>query len=140
VVGINTLIISPGEAGNVGLSFSIPINAVKDALPKLKSAKKTSVGWIGAKTQKPDEELRALLKLPKDANGLLVSAVEKQSPAARAGLKELDLILEIEGRNFSEPLEFEQFIQNQDEGKELSFSVWRKGKTLTLKIRVETQK
>lgn len=139
VIGINTLIASSGE-GNVGLSFAIPINAVKDALPKLKSAKKTSVGWIGVKTQKLDEDLRAQLKTPTGANGLIVSSVEKGGPAYAAGLKELDLIVEVEKEKFSDPLEFEQFIQNQDAGKELTLVVLRKGKTITIKVKITIQK
>ncbi|MFY9461857.1 MAG: trypsin-like peptidase domain-containing protein, partial [Candidatus Sungiibacteriota bacterium] len=118
VIGINTLIASP-ERGNVGLSFAIPINAVKDALPKLKSATKTAVGWLGFKTQKLDEDLRAQLKIAKDQDGLVVTMLEKTGPADKAGIKVLDLILEVEKDKFSDPLAFEQFVQNQDAGKEL---------------------
>ncbi len=139
VIGINTLIASP-EKGNVGLSFAIPINAVKDALPKLRSASKPSVGWIGAKTQKLDQDLRTQLKLPAGADGLVVSSIEKGGPAHAAGLKELDVILEVEKEKYSDPLLFEQFVQNQDTNKELTLQVLRKGKGLTIKIKIANEK
>lgn len=139
VIGINTLIASP-QKGSVGLSFAIPINAVKDALPKLRSAKKASVGWIGAKTQKLDQDLRAQLKIPASIEGLIVSSVEKRGPAHTAGLKELDVILEVEKEKYSDPLLFEQFVQNQDTNKELALQVLRKGKILTIKVKVAVQK
>ena len=140
VIGINTLIISPGRGGNVGLSFTIPINAVADVLPKLKSATKASVGWIGLKAQKLDEDLRSQLKIPQSQNGLVITMLEKAGPADKAGVKVLDLILEVETQKFSDPLALEQFVQNQEAGKELTLAIWRKGKTLTLKIKVEKQK
>ena len=140
VIGINTLIVSPGRTGSIGLSFAIPINAIKDAIPKLKSAAKTTIGWLGLKTQKLDGDMRSQLKIPNGIDGLVITMLEKAGPADLASAKVLDLILEIEKEKFYDPLEFEQFVQNQNANKELTLTVWRKGKTLTLKIRVERQK
>ena len=99
-----------------------------------------SVGWIGLKAQKLDEDLRSQLKIPQSQNGLVITMLEKAGPADKAGVKVLDLILEVETQKFSDPLALEQFVQNQEAGKELTLAIWRKGKTLTLKIKVEKQK
>lgn len=140
VIGMNTLIISPGQAGNVGVSFAIPINAVKNAILKLKSAKKNSVGWLGMKIQKLDQDLRIQLKIPASLDGLVVSSIEKDGPAQKAGLKELDIIVEVEKEKFSDPLALEQFIQNQDSGKELELQVLRKGKIIIVRPKISEQK
>jgi serine protease Do len=139
VVGVNTMILSPTRA-SVGIGFAIPINVVKEMLDILKSSAGATSGWIGIKTQVPDEELREMLRIPKDINGLIVTVIEKESPGKDAGLKETDLILSVENEKMSDPLTFERFIQNQEIGKKLKIEIWRRGQTKIFTVKVKEQK
>jgi len=97
VVGINTLIISPGmSGGNVGLGFAIPINLAKSILTQLKDKGKVSRSWIGVSVQEVTPELAESFGLS-EPRGALVAQVLKGSPAAKVGLEAGDIIMEFAG-------------------------------------------
>jgi len=88
VVGINSMIVSPGfSPGNVGIGFAIPINMVKAQLPDIKDKGKAVWAWIGIFYQDLTPELAQSFGL-KDSKGVLINQVLKDSPAAKADLKD----------------------------------------------------
>jgi len=104
VIGINTAIYSDArQSGNIGIGFAIPINAVRDLLPQLRSGKVTR-GMIGVTVQAVPREALDELGL-KERRGALVGSVSGGGPAAKAGMEPGDVILEVNGKP----------VQNRDE-------------------------
>ena len=97
VVGVNSRIFS-GTGGYMGLSFSIPIDVAMDVADQLKRTGKVSRSFLGVSLQDIDRTLAEAYKLAKP-EGSLITQVAPNSPAARAGLKEGDVILKLNGTN-----------------------------------------
>jgi serine protease Do len=98
VVGVNTAILTDRmQAGNLGIGFAVPINSVRELLPQLRTGKVTR-GRIGVSLarQVPKDVLEKLGA--KDGRGALVSQVEPDGPAQKAGVKPGDVIVEFNGQ------------------------------------------
>lgn len=106
-IGINTAIFSR-SGGYMGIGFAIPINMAKSIEQQLRRHGKVIRGWLGVVIQDVTEELAKSFGLKKAA-GALVSEVTKKSPAARAGLKQGDVIISLDG----EPLANVNALRNK---------------------------
>lgn len=97
VIGMNTLIISPGSGqGSIGLGFAIPINKVKKIVDELKSNGKIERDfYTGIKVQNIDETISKYFKL-ETTKGVIITRIEKNSPADKAGLESGDIITQID--------------------------------------------
>jgi serine protease Do len=93
VIGINTFILSE-SGGSIGIGFAIPIDRVKKIAAELIRYGKIRDIWFGFKVQELNPMLAEYLNL-KSTDGVLVAHVDKNGPAARAGMKKLDVIIEI---------------------------------------------
>jgi len=94
-VGINTAIFSR-TGGSMGIGFAIPINMAKSVEEQLRSHGKVVRGWLGLIIQDIDENLAQSFGLNK-AEGVLVSEVTSGSPAEKAGFKQGDIVLDLNG-------------------------------------------
>jgi serine protease Do len=99
VVGVNSRIFS-GTGGYMGLSFSIPIDVAMDVADQLKKTGKVTRSFLGVSLQDIDRTLAEAYKLPKP-EGSLITQIAPDSPASRAGLKEGDIILKLNGNTIS---------------------------------------
>jgi serine protease Do len=95
VVGINSQIYTR-SGGFMGVSFAIPIDVALDVVEQLKTEGHVSRGWLGVVIQEVSRELAESFGLDKPA-GALVARVTDGSPAASAGLREGDIIVEFNG-------------------------------------------
>lgn len=95
VIGINSALFSR-TGGYMGIGFAIPINMVKAIQDQLHEHGKVTRGWLGVAIQDVDEELAHSFGL-KEARGILISEVQDDSPAAKAGLKRGDVIIRLGG-------------------------------------------
>ena len=93
VVGINTALFSR-TGGYMGIGFAIPINMAKSIETQLQTSGKVTRGWLGVAIQNVDKDLAESFGL-KQAGGILISGVQKDSPASSAGLKQGDVILRL---------------------------------------------
>jgi len=140
VIGINTAIYSNssamgGGAGNIGIGFAIPINTVRDVLPGLRSGKITR-GRIGVSvTAISPEELEALNL--KDRKGALVRTVPAGGPAAAAGIKPGDVIVEFNGKPVVKSDDLVQQVVRTTPGTTVPVKVVRAGKEQTMNVKVE---
>lgn len=93
VVGINTALFSR-TGGYMGIGFAIPINMAQSIEDQLRKDGKVTRGWLGVVIQNVDKKLADSFGL-KQAGGILVSEVQKDSPAAKAGLQQGDVIIRL---------------------------------------------
>jgi S1-C subfamily serine protease len=96
LVGINTAIYSK-DGGSHGIGFAIPTALVKNVVASITRTGKAIRPWLGASGQPVTNELAQALKLARPA-GVLINAVHKDGPAAKAGLKVGDVITLVNGR------------------------------------------
>lgn len=96
VIGINTAIFSP-TGGNVGIGFAIPAEQAATIVETLKGGKSVRRGYLGVGIQPLDEGTADALGLPKNA-GELVSRVEPNDAAAKAGIRAGDVIVQVNGK------------------------------------------
>jgi len=138
VVGINTLVLERTQ----GLSFSIPINTLKAILPQLIERGRVSRGYLGVETRDLDPDLRGLYKLPADARGVLVTRVERATPAARAGLRKDDVITTLDREPVTSYVQFNRMIAGKPAGTRVKLDILRDGRQYTLdaEISEETKK
>jgi serine protease Do len=134
VVGINTAIFST-SGGYQGIGFAIPSNMVKSIMDSLVKKGKVVRGWLGVSIQSITPELARQFNL-KGEKGVLVSDVNENSPAEKAGLKRGDIIVEYDGKNTDEPSQFRNMVANTAPGEEHSLKVLRNDEVLTLKVSI----
>lgn len=94
LVGINTIILSTGGMGNIGIGFAIPSNMVQMVTQNLVKYGEVKRGQIGIYTQNITPELAKAFDLNIN-NGAIISKVNKNSPAEKAGLMEGDVITKV---------------------------------------------
>jgi len=93
VVGINTALFSR-TGGYMGIGFAIPINMAQSIEDQLQRDGKVTRGWLGVVIQNVDKELAESFGL-KQAGGILISEVQEDSPADKAGIKQGDVIIRL---------------------------------------------
>jgi serine protease Do len=135
LVGINTAIASR-TGGFEGIGFAIPSNMANKVFTELVKKGKVSRGYLGITIQDIDENLARGLQL-KSRDGVLVGTVVERSPAARAGLKTGDVILEFNGRKVSSAVELRNIIANQAPGTTAAMLVNHEGAVRTVNARLE---
>jgi serine protease Do len=141
VIGINTAIYSNGSgmmggsAGNIGIGFAIPINTVRDVLPGLRSGKITR-GRIGVSVTAISQEEVEALNL-RDRKGALVRTVPAGGPAANAGIKPGDVIVEFNSKPVVKSDDLVQQVVRTTPGTTVPLKVIRAGKEQTLNVKVE---
>jgi len=133
VVGINTFIVSPYAATNLG--FAIPVNMAKKVFAQLKEKGKVVRGYLGLALEPKFTEALAQSFGLKENKGALVTEVLKDTPAEKAGLEPGDVILEFNGAAVKDMKDLQMKVANTPVGESVSLTVWRnRQKTkLTLK-------
>ncbi len=131
IVGINTAIV----AGGSGIGFAIPSNMARKVYTELVAKGKVSRGWLGVSIQPLTPELAKSFGA-KDTKGILVSDVMPDSPAARAGIKPGDIVVEYDGKKMEAPADLQRAVGLTNPGQEVHVKVWRDTgeKTLSFKI------
>src|SRR5204863_6563790 len=93
VIGINTAIYSP-SGGSVGIGFAVPSSTAKNVVAQLREHGHVTRGWLGVAVQSITPAIAKSLGLdPDQPKGALVASVTPNSPAAKAGIKQGDIIL-----------------------------------------------
>lgn len=125
VVGINSQIYTR-SGGSMGLSFAIPIDVAMQVADQLRSSGKVTRGRIGVTIQELTNELAESFGLNKP-EGALISSVEKNAPADKAGIEVSDVILKFDGKTVSRSNDLPRIVAGTKPGSKVAVDLWRKG-------------
>jgi serine protease Do len=120
VIGINTAIVSGGS----GIGFAIPASMARQISAQLLDTGKVTRGWLGVVLQPLTTELAASFGAD-GKKGALVSEVSPDSPAAKAGLKAGDVVLDIDGHKVENPGDVARAVAMVAPGRTAKLTVWR---------------
>lgn len=130
VVGINSQIYSR-SGGYQGVSFAIPIDVAMEVVDQLKTGGKVSRGWLGVAIQEVTADLADSFGLDRP-RGALVSQVQEDSPAHKAGLRASDVILLFNGKMVENSGDLPRMVGLAKPGTKVTMDVWRKGRVQQL--------
>ncbi|MEN3110087.1 Do family serine endopeptidase [Uliginosibacterium paludis] len=134
VVGINSQIYSR-TGGFMGVSFAIPIEVAMDVQAQLRERGYVLRGRIGVLVQEMTQDIARSFGL-QDVRGALISQVEGDSPAARAGLRSGDVILNFDGVAVENSLELPRVVGATRPNRDVKLSYWRDRRLQQAVIRV----
>lgn len=134
VIGVNTAIISP-TGGSVGLGFSIPANLVDQVAGQIIEYGKPRRGWFGVNVQGIDEGLADAYGLP-DTDGVIVTAIDSEGPAARADFEVGDLLLTFNGRTIENVRGLTRIVAETDIGSDVKVDLIRDRKRRSVSFEI----
>jgi serine protease Do len=134
VVGINVAIFST-SGGYQGIGFAITANSAKRIISRLIEGKKILYGWLGITVQDLNEDLAKYFGL-EQKEGVLVAKVLENGPAAKAGMRDSDVIRKIDGRQINNTKELLSVVGKTEPGRKVKAQVLRDKKELVLEIQI----
>jgi serine protease Do len=135
VVGVNAQIYSR-TGGFMGLSFTIPIDVVKDVVNQLKTTGKVVRGWLGVLIQDVDRELAESFGMDKP-QGALVAKVLPNSPAEKAQFKTGDIVIKFNDETINHSSDLPPIVGATAVGSTAKALIIRDGKPMTLDVLLE---
>jgi serine protease Do len=137
IIGINTAI-SSSSGGFQGIGFAVPVNVAKWVSSQLLKDGSVHRAYLGVGIQGIDQALADQLGLS-TSNGALITDVQKDSPAAHAGLQPQDVIVEFAGSPIHSPRSLQAIVGRTELGSQQPMVVLRDGKRVTLHVTVKEQ-
>jgi len=134
VIGVNTAIISP-TGGSIGIGFAVPSNTAVKVIDQLKQYGETRRGWLGVHVQNVTDEIAGSLGLRQPA-GALVASVSPDGPAAAAGVKPSDVILEFDGQKIQHMRDLPRAVVETPIGRDVPVELLRDGKTMDVTVKI----
>jgi S1-C subfamily serine protease len=124
VIGINSQIATGGGQGSVGIGFAVPINTVKDLLPKLEAGQSVHHAFLGVRMGDLTSSDAKQLKVPV-SDGAIIGVVDPGSPADKAGLKAKDVIVAIDGKKVGSADDVVTKIASMQAGDKVEIQYYR---------------
>jgi serine protease Do len=134
VVGINSQIYSR-TGGFMGLSFAIPVDVAIDVVQQLKTKGKVSRGWLGILIQDVNRELAESFGM-KQPRGAVVLRVLPDSPAAKAGFKVGDVVVDFNGKKIMRSSDLPLAVGQAAIDSKAKVTVIREGKNKSLRVTI----
>ena len=134
LVGINSQILSLSD-GNIGLGFAIPSNMAKHVMDQLVTNGTVRRARLGVRIQPITPDMASALGL-ETSRGALVSTVDEGSPAAKAGLKQGDVITQYNGKAVADNNQLRNAVASTTPGTTVPVQVLRSGRSETLQATV----
>ena len=134
VVGVNSAIYTRSGL-NIGIGFAIPINLVKEELPQLSARGKVIRGWLGIYIEQVSAETARRAKMA-EPHGAMVTEVLSSGPAAAAGLRRGDIIVEFDHHEVGDSQELPLLVGAVPIGRTVRVKVLRRGLTTELPITI----
>lgn len=137
VVGINSALYSR-TGGYMGIGFAIPINMAKFINEQLMDNGKVTRGYLGVGIQDVDEALAESFGLEK-AGGVLITDVQDDTPASKAGVKSQDVLVKLDGIDLQDTQDLRNRIAQTIPGTTVVLDIVRDGKPVELKVKIGEQ-
>lgn len=140
VIGINSMKIAQEAVEGIGLS--IPIDTVIPIISDIEKYGEVKRPYMGINLASVEEvsqyHQQNTLKLPNNVtNGVAITGVQSNSPASKAGLKEFDVIVELDGKKVKDVVELRKYLYNKkDIGDDVKITYYRNGKKQNTTIRL----
>ena len=122
VVGVSTAIVSP-SGGSVGIGFATPSELVMPIIDQLRTSGHIERGWLGVSVADSD-------------NGVTIAGIERTSPAARAGLRQGDMILAVNGERIEGALGLIRTVAAVSPGSSVNLTIRRQGREFDVPVTV----
>jgi len=133
LIGINTAILAGNSGGNQGIGFAVPINMARSDMDQIVAHGKVEHGYIGILPQDVTPSLAKAFNVS-DTNGALVGQVTANSPASRAGLKQGDVIVAINGEQIDSANQLRMKIGMMSPNSVANLKVLRNGQTVNVPV------
>jgi serine protease Do len=136
VVGVNSAIFSQG-GGNIGIGFAIPIDLAKKVTDQLRKNGRVIRGWLGIRAQDVTPQMAASAGITRPAAEMaVVTEVAENSPAAEAGIKTGDLIVELNGKPVPKSHELPSLIADTPPNQKVTLKIIHENKEQTLTVKI----
>ncbi len=132
VIGVNTAIFSP-SGGNVGIAFAISANTASEVVDDLIRNGSVTRGWLGVQIQPVTKDIAESVGL-ETAAGTIVADAQSDAPAAKAGIKSGDVILEVDGKGVKGPKELARIIAGFEPRETVALTVFRDGEKQKIEV------
>ncbi len=132
VVGMNTAIYSP-SGGSIGIGFAIPSNLVKNVVAQLLKYGHPRRGWLGVRIQQVTPDIAESLGLH-EAAGAMIAGVTEGGPAAKAALRNGDIVLKFNHQDVKEMHNLPRIVAETPIGQSVPVVLWRDGREQTLPV------
>ena len=132
VVALCAMVAAPGStAGHRAQSVEMQDEPRTEVRKMVISSGEEGGSWLGVETMDVTAERAKELKLPAE-RGAMIGKVAPDSPASKAGLKENDVVTELNGQHVEGALQFRRLIRETPAGRNVQLTVWRDGRTQAL--------
>jgi Do/DeqQ family serine protease len=132
LVGINSQIMSP-SGGSIGIGFAIPSNMAENVMSQLVSTGHVHRGMLGVSAQAMTSDMAKSLGLS-SVRGAIVADVTPESPAAKAGIQEGDVILKVNGQTIDDSNDLRNRISSMAPGSHVDLSIQRNGQAKDVSV------
>ncbi|KHE67306.1 S1C family serine protease, partial [Halobacillus sp. BBL2006] len=143
LIGINSMKIA--QSAVEGIGFAIPIDSAMPIINELEEFGQVNRPYIGIEAyglnEVPTSEWNNTLNLPEEVEGgLYIRSIRQMSPAAKAGLKPLDVITELDGQKVEDIIDLRKYLYNEkDPGDEMEITYYRDGEKNTVTVTLGSQ-
>lgn len=131
VIGINTAISAQAQ----GIGFAIPTSTVKEVLDELIQQGKVKRPWLGVQIQPVTQDIASYLGY-EGSEGAVVYGVVSGGSAQKAGIKQGDIVLSIDGNKIASPDDLIKTMQKKKVGSQVEVEVLREGKRIKISVQV----
>jgi serine protease Do len=133
VIGINTAIYSPSGA-SAGIGFAVPSDLARPVIEQLRTGGRVERGWLGVAVQ--DQPTEEGTRRTAAQRGVLVAGVERGSPAARAGIRQGDIVTAINGERVETSRALVRNIAAIQPGQTVRLSILREGRPSEIPVQI----
>ena len=134
LVGINSAI-ATRNGGFMGIGFAIPSSLAKKVMTDILEKGRVVRGWLGVYIQNVDEELAKAMGMEKPV-GVVISNVQEDSPAEKAGIKAGDVVIKYNDRKLKNTIELSAWVANEKIGSTIQLTLLRDNKEKIIKVKL----
>lgn len=134
LIGINAAIATQ-NGGFMGIGFAIPVNLAKKVMTDILEKGKVERGWLGVYIQTITPEIAKAFNLHR-VKGVIISKVQKDSPAEKSGLKDEDVVLRFNGKEVDNSTELSTWIAGSSPNAKIVLTILRNGDTKDIEVKL----